>query len=387
MWKKNWFCLIFLFTLILPVYGKLLDNPISLSGVTASIAPVERNIQTLNEGTYQTYLRSAWEADFPGRKLLLCIRNQLLYSLLNVSPNQNIVIGKENYLFEPEYIIAELQICPPTPDEYFSTLGNNLLKLKSLLKKNGKELYVFITPSKAHFYREYIPDKYFYCSTRTDFNTCTDYERFLNTLEKNNINYYDSIKFINEAMASKRFQSPLYYKSGIHWSHPWGEAAAAEFLDYIRTHSKYDLNSIQVTERLSDKPIEPDTDLYSALNLLKKPNEQWWASEIKVIHQGKDHPNVFLRGGSFMGQSLNALIHNGVFGKDVHFENNYYFQDNYSSKHTISKFDSYNEINIDMLLGQSDIVILEVNERAIPMMNWGFIEHLLEHPEYLDYDY
>lgn len=387
MWHKYWFCIIFLFTLLVPVYGKYLDGDIVLRGVTAAPEPVERNMDTLSEGTYQTFYRSNWEANFPGQKFLLRIRNQLLYSICGVSPNTNVIIGKDNYLYEPGYIVQELQICPPTPDEYFSLLGNNLSKLDSLLKENGKELYVFITPSKAHFFREYIPDKYSFCSTKKDMNNCPDYQRLLKTLKENKINYYDSIKFVNEALNDKRFQAPPYYKSGIHWSHPWGESAAAEFLDFIRSRSKYDLDAIQIVEHPSDVPISPDPDLYLSLNLLKAPHEQWWSTEVKTSHHGKDHPNVFLRGGSFMGQSLSALTMNGVFTKFLHFENNYYTQKDYITYQNISKFNAYDEIDLNTFLGRSDIIILEVNEAAIPIMSWGFIEHLLEHAEYLDYDY
>lgn len=85
-----------------------------------------------------------------------------------------------------------------------------------------------------------------------------------------------------------------------------------------------------------------------------------------------------------MGQSLYALIQSGVFGKDVQLENNYYFTDQYQFSHTLSSFTSYEEMDLDTLLGQSDILVLEVNEAFIHTMSWGFIDYLLENPQYLD---
>ena len=101
-----------------------------------------------------------------------------------------------------------------------------------------------------------------------------------------------------------------------------------------------------------------------------------------VIEEG-EHPNVFVRGGSFLSQSINGLIQAGLFGKDVHFENNYYFLDRYSKTKILSAFTSYDEFpEMPGLLAQSDILILEVNENAIQRMSFGFIDYVLTHPEW-----
>ena len=79
-----------------------------------------------------------------------------------------------------------------------------------------------------------------------------------------------------------------------------------------------------------------------------------------------------------MGQSLSLLISAGEFNKDIHFENNYYFVDRYSSQTTLSAFDAYGEIDVLTYLEQSDILVLEVNESKINNMSWGFIDYVLE---------
>lgn len=380
---KYWFITLFAVTLLIPVYGSKLDEGITLSGVTAASEPVGMSIETLSNGTYQTFLNDAWENGFPGKKFLLRVRNQFLYSIFKVSPNSNVVIGKDNYLYEPAYILYETQISPPSSEEYFDTLGSNLAQLQELLEENGKELYIFITPSKAHFYREFIPTRFELLSDEDSYSY-TNYSKLLETLEKNSLNFYDSVSFIERNLDSGILESPLFYKSGIHWSHPWANSAAAEFLDYMNSCSKYDLSSVSVSESISDVPIDPDTDLYSSLNLIAEAEEKWYSADCSIERPGNDRPNIFLRGGSFMGQSLIALVRAGVFERDVHFENNYYFTDQYSALSTLSSFKAYDEMDLDRLLGQSDILVLEVNEGAIQTMSWGFIDYLLEHPEYLD---
>lgn len=382
---NEWFIFFFVIVLLIPLYGWIFDSRITLSGVSATPEMVEANMDTLGDGSYQTYLNNLWENGFPGKKVLLKIRNQLLYSICKVSPNSNVVIGKDNYLYEPAYINFENQIYAPSSQEYFDTLGGNLSELNSLLKANGKELYVFITPSKAHFCKEYIPKKYMFLDQEDDYDY-TNYSKLIETLDNNNINYYDSISFIENNENTGLLEAPVFYATGIHWSQPWGELCAANFLDYMNEHSQYNLSSVEASEKESKEPVSPATDLYSSLNLILQPDGKWWDSDMTVTNEGEDKPTVFLRGGSFMGQSLNALISSGVFGDDVHFENSYYFQNNYTESYTISSFNAYDELDLNQLVGKSDIVVLEVNEGAIYTMSWGFIDYLLEHPQYLDYD-
>ena len=87
-----------------------------------------------------------------------------------------------------------------------------------------------------------------------------------------------------------------------------------------------------------------------------------------------------------MGQSISGLISAGVFEQNVYFENNYYFVNNYSTMETISAYDAYEEITEwTDLLKDADILILEINEANIYNFSFGFVDFLLEHPEYLEY--
>lgn len=387
MIKKYWFIIIFALTLMVPLYGGFLERNIVLSGVTASPEVVEITEETLGNGTYQTYLNDLWENNFPGKKILLNVRNQLLFSFCGISPNSNVVVGKDGYLYEPGYILAELQVEAPGTDEYFDNLSENLIALDALLNENDKELYIFITPTKAYFCDDYFPTRYELLSGKENY-TETNYSKFLEMLEGTELSYFDSIQYIEENLDTEAIQSPIFWKSGIHWSHFWGGSAAGEFLSFMDENSKYDLSAVEVTETKSDLPTYPDTDLYDSLNLLDKvPNEDWYSATMNVVQNGEDYPNIFLRGGSFMGQSLSSLIRCGVFGEDVHFENNYYFLNKYAEAYYLSGYSAYDEMDLDTLVGKSDILVLEINEAQICNMSWGFIEYLLEHPEYLDYNY
>ncbi|HBA48964.1 MAG TPA: hypothetical protein DCZ91_14445 [Lachnospiraceae bacterium] len=376
-----WFIVVFFVFCCYAGYGLLFDGEQQLSGVVDSGEAVACSVESMMDGSYQSHLNTYFEENFFGRKLLIRLRSQLLYSLCRVSPNENVVIGKERYLYEPMYIMFELQAYAPSSEEYFAELGENLTRLRALLEENGKELYVFISPSKAHYIRDKIPFRYELLSREGTFSR-ENHEELKKTLLQNGICFFDSNEYIDAN--AKRYFSPLFYASGIHWSHVWGESAAAEFLNLINEQSKWDLGEITVKEISSSEPIPPDTDLYDSLNLFSRPEEEWYGTQAELVREGEDKPNVFMRGSSFMGQSLSMLVNQGVFGRNVYFENYYYNTDEDSQYRYVSSNEAYDEVNMDRLMGQSDILVIEVNDAGIYKTGMGLIEYLLANPEYMD---
>ncbi len=382
MIKNNWFFAAFLFVACYAFYGFWFDACVpELNGFVEAKDEVVCSIDSVMDGSYQNYINDYWNDNFPGRKMLIRFRNQMLYSLCSEAPNTNVIIGEDKYLFGTQYVGHETQIIPPEPEEYFLELGEKLERLERLLEDNEKELYIFITPSKAYFLNDKISGIYKIIE-RLEKKDISNYERLVNELQNRNLNYFDSINYIENN--KEKYMSPVFYKSGIHWSCVWGESSAAEFLKYMKDIGKYDLDEIQVTEKEVFECIYPNSDYYDSLNLCFPPDEKWYRTDISIVEDGNDKPNVFYRGGSFMGQSINMLIQNNVFSKNIHFENNFCYTDNYRDVQYLSSFTAYDELNLDKLVGQSDILILEVNDAAISDMSWGFVDYLLDHVEYLD---
>ncbi|WP_035765216.1 alginate O-acetyltransferase AlgX-related protein [Butyrivibrio sp. NC2002] len=380
MRREKLFIFCFLLMLIFPVCGHYADKYVSLNGVTETTELSHPSISNVLDGTFQENFGTYIENHFGGRNLLIKMRSQLLYSGFNSSPNKNVVIGKKQYLFEPEYIYKELNIYPPAGDDYFDELISKLESLQSLCKENGKELYIFVTPSKAFFCKDMIPEKYYSLGNDGENN----YQRFIRHIKDSDLKFFDSHDYI--CNHEDEIEAPIFYSTGIHWSHPWGNKCAIELADLITASGKYNLGTIaqKVKKKKNNEPTNPDSDLYDSLNLFVKPdNDDYYKSKIKLEGESSC-PNVFLRGGSFMGQSLGALGRAGVWNTTAHFENNYCFINNYSETITLSGFDAYSEFdNIGEYLGKSDIIILEVNEAATPNMSWEFIDYLLENSQLL----
>lgn len=370
------FCVFFIM-LLYPMLGGLGDKYISLNGVTVKKERPKISGETLWTGKYQSEMSEYLLSNMPGRNLFVKLNSQILYSVFGVSSNDNIVIGKENTLFEPEYLSYSFNIWVQPSDEEISQLVHKLTLLEQELQQQGKQLYIFITPSKARYYANEAPTSYKLCMNTGDKGLLA-YDKFISNLEQTDLNVFDSIAFINTNL--ERFEFPLWYTSGIHWSRALGSEVAMEFNKYLKESSGYNLGQIKIFHGQTDKPIAPDADLYETLNLFTSPNEQYYTTQICVI-EGTDKPNIFFRGGSFMGQSASLLINNNIFENDVYFENNNYFTNNYSTHQVLSDFNAYSELGTKLYedLEHSDIVVLEVNENKIFMMSWGFIDYLLEY--------
>lgn len=371
--------ILFFFILLFPVIGGKLDSKFVFNGVSAETELTPMNLKGIMDGRCQEEWNTVLNSKVPGRNLLIRVHNQVLYSLFDVSANPNIVIGKNKYLYEPAYLQYSFNMQGRHTEDEIAQLADKLQNLHDLLKENNKELYVFITPSKARYYAEEAPFYYKLCAGNSEEELL--YDTFVRLMKNTDVNVYDSIAFINANRDT--FDFPLYYATGIHWSNALGNTVAEDFNKYLCQTSRYDLGQIKVEVEANQSCIYPDADLFNTLNLLEQPKDNYYAALVNLEKEGKDTPNVFLRGGSFMGQSLNQLIKADVFGKDIHFENSYYFTDNYSSQQILSNYNAYEEIDLQKYLSESDVLILEVNEIQVRLMCWGFIDYVLEHPELL----
>lgn len=374
--KCPWLFMIFCLLLLYPAVGKVTDKYFPLNGVTEAKEKNKATLGSVFDGKYQEDMSEYLLNEMPGRNLLVKTHNQILYSVFHVSSNSNIVVGKNEQLFEPEYLNYSLNIWTQPSDEEVEELINKLTALDNVLAEDNKQLYIFITPSKARYYREDAPLAYELCADA--YGQELAYDKFVRNLQKTELKVFDSIDYINKNKDS--FEFPLWYSTGIHWSRALGSEVGVAFNRYLRETSGYDMGQVQVTQTQTGEMWDPDADLYKTLNLLMPPKEEYYIQQF-TVEEGTDKPNVFYRGGSFMGQSINCLITNHIFEKDVYFENNYYFTDCYSGGGTLSNFDAYDELDVATYLEQSDILVLEVNENKIWTMSWGFIDYLLDYYE------
>lgn len=371
--RKYFFIFLFFLFIYLPLANSIVkflpDKP--LKGVVVEKQFPQFSLDEFLNGEWQSQYNYYLNENFNCRNLFIRLGNQFVYSFFNKTTNSNLVIGKQKEIFEKIYVHYTLQYTKVVEDEYILELTKKLQDLETKLALKGINLSIFITPAKTEIYGENIPDVYKFCAPKYEDNDT--YKKFISALEDSNLRYYDSVIDVKKMKTENLF--PVYAKTGTHWTQVTGALIAQQLTKQLENDFGYDLKEFNINIYDVDDPIAPDADLFNLMNIYSRPYDSYLYYKTSVKKEGTDKPNIYVRGGSFAGQSFISIIKGDVFGNNVHMENGYMFTDKYS---TYTKFSSYDEIDIEGYLNDTDILILEVNQAAIHNMSFGFIDYLLD---------
>lgn len=196
--------------------------------------------------------------------------SQINYSVFLTSPNKGLVLGKEGYVYELNYIDAHTGL-NYVGDEKIDSLIFKLEKVVDTLKKINKEIIVIFAPSKASFYSEFIPDRYL--ANRKE---KTNYKVIKNKLSKTNIHTIDFDCWFKQMKDTSRYT--LINRNGIHWTR-YGEIIAMDSIaKYVSILSNYDLPAIVIDSLIYGEAQFTDEDIGKALNLF------WIKDNLKLVY-------------------------------------------------------------------------------------------------------
>lgn len=366
--RKKLFIFLFGCLLSLGILFQISGKEHVLSGVSAKTA-FPTDMSGLLNGEYQSTLESYAGDNLTLKTWLVPVHNQILYSVFHTSPNEHVVIGKNDNLYIIEYILKSEQYVAPVSDEEITALITKLKTLNELLTAQGKSLFVFISPSKATIYNEDIPD--IYKDMAPTKKTSSNYERFLSELQQTDIPYYDTIPVVKQLKEESPY--PVYPSTGIHWSKVTACDITALLTDEMEAQLGVNFPEMEVTYQPSLIPSAPDADLCDLMNLMYNTKTDYYAPGITITEPEKDSLSIVARGGSFMGTTVYEMINQRFFDNFLYMENT--LSDLNGS---VAYFTSYDELDIAGQLANADILLLEVQEKDIADMSFGFIDYILD---------
>lgn len=141
-------------------------------------------------GEYQEKKEKYLNETFGFRSFCIRINNQIDYNLFEKSNAYNVIIGKDKYMYEMDYIDAYY-------GKNFISMNNvaqriqKLQFVKDTLKKLNKDIIVIFAVGKASFYPEFIPDKY-----KTEKKKSL-YDAYIELASKSTIPYIDFNKYFH----------------------------------------------------------------------------------------------------------------------------------------------------------------------------------------------
>lgn len=266
-----------------PLYGVYHEYPLP-----------EFSWQSWNSWEYQANMTHYFEHSFGFRPFFIRLNNQVYYSLFNSSTNGAIVIGKDRYLFEKNYI-----------ESYYGgdflgelSIDSSIYKLDTVmkyLKHWDTDLVFVVTPNKANYFSEYIPD--YLVSEKSTSN----YDVFMDRFVDGGYPVVDANSWFREIKPDAQY--PLMTKAGTHWSFYGAAVFGDTLLSFIESEldtslSHYAIDSIEYPQQAQGS----DKDLEDLLNVLTPLNDKSYAYPRSFLYYPNNSgykPNLLVIGDSF----------------------------------------------------------------------------------------
>ncbi|MHC4178780.1 MAG: alginate O-acetyltransferase AlgX-related protein [Planctomycetota bacterium] len=232
--------------------------------------------------------------------------NQINFSLFRqvpTTPNpQQIILGKDNWLYESGYVDSFLGLERAT-DAALERFAADMKEHQDALERQNIAFLLVISPSKAAHYPEYLPG-WLWRERETirphERDKRSDYERLMPLLEEQGIHCVDAVAlFRREKEARPDYR--LFARGGNHWTYYGASLVVGQMLARLKELTGRDLRQVSCESVTVDcHTTGTDNDLGDVLNLWTP-----WVTKGPTPHPhlaatgGKWKPNVLCIGDSF----------------------------------------------------------------------------------------
>ena len=248
------------------------DNALQFSNTENRKLKDKPHLTFSNITEYPKEFDDYYNDHFPFRNKLRKMWSLINYNFFNTSIDNNVIIGKDKWLFYRgdntiEKLIATKKYTEEEKRNILSTLKSNI----NTFKEKGIKTYVMIAPDKENIYSEKLPK-----TIRKGQLTST--EELINYIKTNsNIN----IIYPKEYFIQTKEKYQLYRKYDTHWNKIGGLIGTIYLQERLNEDFKYDINNIEF-----EKTNEIDKrDLADFINLQDKLYEN-------TIEVTNFYPNV-----------------------------------------------------------------------------------------------
>lgn len=309
------------------------------------------------DGTKQKQFESNLMKQSIARSYFIRLRNQYQYSLFNKINAQDIY----------EYNDLHFRFYSYTFNEEQNFVG------KETVKKKVEDLSVFrdligdsipiitvITPYKAHYYAEKLPEKH-----KTDSKE-TNYHYYKKELLKHDFPVLD---FDDYFLKNRSVTPAIFGNGGIHWSHYAMAVAMDSLVDYVSELRGVNFDGFEFDTVYNKGFNVEDLDIALTRNLFQKPKDDNLRDIDVTPVKGEKRMKSVIVTDSYCFSIITSQVANTIFSKDTDFL--YYFN---------SIFDANwnkREINIQKVkddLKDADCVIIISDIVNLEKFGYGFIE-------------
>lgn len=335
-----------------------------LGGVSATVSDTILDMDTWFSGRYAEKKQNYLTNSFGLREIAIKIQNQIQYSLFDKTNADDVVLGKDNYLYEMKYITSFYGV-DHIDKKYFEEKVIKLKFVQDTLAKLNKTIIFLFAPSKATFFSEFLPTTY------TNDKIVTNYSEVKPLIVKYKINHID----YNAMFKRMKLSSPyaLYPVAGTHWSEYGNILALDSLCHYINTHTSFKLPEFNYSKiNITNGYGGTDNDMGKAINLLFPPDYGKLAYPEVIITEKKDDkkPNVLMVSDSYWSSIYHSNRPKQLFNKHT-----FWFYYNTSSDYnneTEGKMPL--DLNLQNELTKNDIICIMCTEPNLKVLGYRFID-------------
>jgi alginate O-acetyltransferase complex protein AlgJ len=336
-----------------------------LRGVTVPPASAKFSLRAFADGSWQKVVTTSVSDAYPLRPLLIRFNNELRHKLFGAYGAPGIINGDNGQLIEEGYL---KEYCARNLATFEQKARDWIPKLKDIqdfYESRGHIFLYLITPSKVAHLPEYFIHRVSCPSTEYDRNAMLPtYDRLLTAA---GIHFVDAARLIHQLKG--KYEVELFPVGGVHWNAVAIANAADAVLDEINREEKRPVApKLSWTYTVTNKATGTDRDLVDLINVLM-PNIVYPTPKVtfnRVGDCGKfpvSSMRIALIGGSFIHELARTLISAGCLTQLESYDYLY---------NSLRAGSDYKDVKrrltpSDILpLRDSDIVILEENEAALP---------------------
>ena len=333
-----------------------------LSGYYIAAEKQDFSLKEWFAGTYQEKTDQYLNEFFGFRSFFIRVNHQICYSFFNKAKAGYVQVGKENYLYEENYIKAYYG------DDYIGkdSIAQRMYMLKSVqdtLSKMGKSVVWVLTSGKGSFYPEYIPERF---HKKRDTTNAEIYLHYAEQLGINHINFSGYFQSIKESSPY-----PLYPQFGIHWSYYSICWAADSITRYIEQLRDIEMPHIFWEEVRMRRPDKGDRDISQSMNLLFPPKTFDMAYPVVQFESdsGKTKPSLIAIADSFYWG-----VYSLGWGNHLFTNNQFWYYNQEFRKADVPDVLTPEQINLAEEILNNDVFLILGTDANLPNLGWGFIE-------------
>jgi hypothetical protein len=366
-YRKHFILGAIIFVLAFPMIQKHtgIVHEIGLKGAIVKAPKPGLSIRAWFDAEYQEKMETYLNESFGLRDYFVRINNQIAFTFFRKAKANGVIIGKQNYLFEENYIKAYYGEDFIGEDSILHQV-QRFKYVQDTLQKLNKQLIMVLAAGKGSFYPEYFPEKYKTVKGKTNYEYYAKYAR------ECGINCIDFNRYFLENKKSS--PCPLYPRYGIHWSSYGAFKVIDSLISYTEEKLGYDFADVSLNEIIWAKAIDSDYDIADGMNLFFKLKRPIMAYPQFTISRDTSHsgPSLLVISDSFYWVLYNMHIAQAFSNEHFWFYNKEIYPESFTSP-----ADTRN-INLRDEIARHDVIIIMATEATLRRFGWRFIEESFE---------